>query len=231
MILLVVVLTAVTVAVSWSTRRPGATPEWHRRRLVAGMLLTVLGLVAWGAVRVANDGSVPSTADASRAAGHSTLDRTGLDRTGQAAEDRNHRRLPILGDVVAWPAPLPFASTLGIPDLMIIAGFAVAASGRRRPSVVATHHDDRGTPTQTLVLSDGRLWCEAPDHDGSPIEVRLPQVAGGDGSVRARRARMGIEVTAQGGVIIVVDGVAEVAIDGAGRRRPLIVHGTGAARR
>jgi hypothetical protein len=96
-------------------------------RRVPGVLVVGAGALANGVTIALNDGVLPATAAAVRAAG---LDPTAaFVNSGVVA----HPVLPWLGDVFAWPAPLPLANTFSIGDVLIAVGVGVAAwTGTRR---------------------------------------------------------------------------------------------------
>jgi hypothetical protein len=51
--------------------------------------------------------------------------------------------LPWLGDVFAWPAPMPLANTFSVGDVLIVAGVVVLAwSGSRRFGEPAVRVDE-----------------------------------------------------------------------------------------
>jgi len=61
--------------------------------------------------------------------------------------------LPWLGDIFAWPAPMPLANTFSVGDILIVLGVFVAAwSGTRRLG-------DASTPS------------------AAPVAQRVPEVA------------------------------------------------------
>jgi hypothetical protein len=100
---------------------------WSNRGL-RGLPVLALG-AACNAVTIAlNGGTLPADADAVR-------------RAGIAAGDEflnsgvlEHPVLPWLGDVFAWPQPLPLANVFSVGDVLIVAGvglMAWLASARR----------------------------------------------------------------------------------------------------
>lgn len=92
-----------------------------------GLLLVAAGATTNGVTIALNGGTLPASAAAQAAAGLTTGDEFAnsavvLDPV-----------LPWLGDVFAWPAPLPLANTFSVGDVLIAAGVAVVAwSGTRR---------------------------------------------------------------------------------------------------
>jgi signal peptidase I len=178
-----------------------------RRRVVLAAILLLAAGGALLAVQAANDGVVPAMVDARRTAGQRTLDASG-DPVPAVA----HRRLPVLGDTLAWPAPLPLAGTLGLPDVLaLLAVGLVALPGRRPPEREAA----------TVEVSSGQLWCEAPTAGGRPLEVVLPQAR-----VSSERGRFGVVVGPRGGAVVVIAGEARVL---AGGRAVVVGTGEGVA--
>lgn len=162
---------------------------FDRRSFATGAALASLGLGAMLLVWGVNDGHVPSTADALRTAGRPTVD-----AAGAAAPELVDRQLPFLGDLLAWPAPLPLATVFGIPEVLVLVGLALAL---RLPAAEPE--------VTTLDLVSGQFWWDAPPNGKEQLEVRLP------GSVlRARDARLGVEIGARGGIVVVLDGSVTV---------------------
>ena len=105
---------------------------WLNRR-VAGVLVVAAGAVSNGVVIVLNGGTLPASAAAVKAAG--------LDGDLAFANSGvlDHPVLPWLGDVFAWPAPLPLANTFSVGDVLIVVGVFVAAwVGSRRLGAALT---------------------------------------------------------------------------------------------
>ena len=99
---------------------------WFNRAF-PGVLIVGAGALLNGVVIALNGGTLPASAAA--------VERAGLDP--DLAFDNSavlaDPVLPWLGDVFAWPAPLPLANTFSIGDILIVAGVWVAAwSGTRR---------------------------------------------------------------------------------------------------
>ena len=84
-----------------------------------GLVLLILGVAANGLVIAANDGVMPADAEARERAG--IPDSEGFENS-DVVEDA---RLPWLGDVLAWPEPLPFANVFSIGDVFVVAGVGV----------------------------------------------------------------------------------------------------------
>ncbi len=96
-------------------------------RAVRGLVVVGAGAFSNGLAITLNGGTLP----ASQAA----VDAAGFDH-GMEFANTGVLEDPVLwwlGDVFAWPAPLPLANTFSIGDLLIVVGVAIAAwSGTRR---------------------------------------------------------------------------------------------------
>lgn len=91
-------------------------------RSVPGLILVAVGAVANGVTIALNDGTLPATASALSSA-DIHKDPTVFLNSGSVA----HPVLGFLGDVFAWPAPLPFANTFSVGDVLIVAGVTYGA--------------------------------------------------------------------------------------------------------
>ncbi|MCR6712251.1 MAG: DUF5317 domain-containing protein [Demequina sp.] len=99
---------------------------WLNRHF-PGVYFVGAGALSNGVAIALNGGTLPASADAVARAG---LDETGGFNNTAVLEDP---KLPWLGDVFAWPAPLPLANTFSVGDVLIVIGAFVAAwSGARR---------------------------------------------------------------------------------------------------
>jgi len=99
---------------------------WLNRH-VAGMYVVGAGALLNGVVIAINGGTLPASAEA--------VERAGLEANGDFANSAvlEDPKLLWLGDVFAWPAPLPLANTFSIGDVLIVVGAAIAAwSGSQR---------------------------------------------------------------------------------------------------
>ena len=99
---------------------------WLNRE-VPGALLVAAGALSNGVTIALNGGTLPAPAGAVEAAG--------LDHDGSFANSAvvENPVLPWLGDVFAWPEPLPLANTFSVGDVLIAAGVFIAAwAGSRR---------------------------------------------------------------------------------------------------
>ena len=99
---------------------------WVNRTLTH-ILVVAAGAASNGITIALNGGVLPASAAAVSAA---ALD-THMAFANSAVVD--HPILPWLGDVFAWPAPLPLANTFSVGDVLIVVGVFVAAwVGSRR---------------------------------------------------------------------------------------------------
>jgi hypothetical protein len=130
-------------------------------RSVPGLMLLAAGAASNGVTIAANDGTLPASASA-LAAAHIHKDPTVFLNSGTVA----HPVLGFLGDVFAWPAPLPFANTFSVGDLLIVAGVAYGAhriSGSRLGRLVSP-----GPLGRTGVTEAGPDGGAGPDVDAGP---------------------------------------------------------------
>lgn len=99
---------------------------WMNRR-IPGALLVGAGAASNGITIALNSGVLPASRAATAAAGidpHLAFANTAV---------LSHPVLPWLGDVFAWPAPLPLANTFSIGDILIVLGVIIATwTGTRR---------------------------------------------------------------------------------------------------
>lgn len=99
---------------------------WLNRRF-AGVLIVGAGAFLNGLVIALNGGTLPASAAAVAAA---DFDHDLAFANSAVLQDPV---LPWLGDVFAWPAPLPLANTFSVGDVLIVLGVFVAAwRGSRR---------------------------------------------------------------------------------------------------
>jgi hypothetical protein len=113
-----------------------ATFLWLNRR-VPGTLVVAAGALCNGVTIALNGGVLPS----SRAA----VEAAGIEHDAEFANTAvvENPVLPWLGDVFAWPAPMPLANTFSVGDVLIVAGVVVLAwSGSRRFGEPAVRVDE-----------------------------------------------------------------------------------------
>ena len=99
---------------------------WANRG-IPGILLVAAGAASNGITIALNGGVLPASPGAVAAAG--------IDTHAAFANSAviSHPTLLWLGDVFAWPAPLPLANTFSVGDALIALGILVAAwTGTRR---------------------------------------------------------------------------------------------------
>lgn len=125
-------------------------------RSVPGILVIGLGAGMNGLAIAANDGTLPASAAAFRAAG--ITPRVGFQNSGVLA----HPRLPWLGDVMATPSWLPLRNMLSVGDLVLLVGavILVVRVTRARPPV------DRPAP-------DAEPAIQPPEPDSSTSRAAL----------------------------------------------------------
>ena len=99
---------------------------WLNRAL-GGAIVVGAGTFSNGLTIALNGGVLPASAAAVDAAGRDP------DLAFANTAVVNNPVLPWLGDIFAWPAPMPLANTFSVGDVLIVAGVFVAAwSGARR---------------------------------------------------------------------------------------------------
>jgi hypothetical protein len=90
-------------------------------RSIPGLVVVGVGALLNGVTIALNDGTLPASAAAERMAGIEQS--SGFVNSGALA----HPVLPWLGDMFAWPQPLPLANVFSIGDLLIVVGTWYAA--------------------------------------------------------------------------------------------------------
>ncbi|MFW7415335.1 DUF5317 family protein [Demequina sp. SO4-18] len=107
-------------------------------RAMPGALIVGVGALSNGVTIALNGGVLPARAGAVSAAGLDTGDE--FANSAVVADPV----LPWLGDVFAWPEPLPLANTFSVGDVVIVVGVSVAAwVGTRRIGAPAPEAKDR----------------------------------------------------------------------------------------
>lgn len=93
-------------------------------RAFPGVAIVGLGALSNGLVIALNGGTLPASASA--------VEKAGLDSNSEFANSAvlEDPVLLWLGDVFAWPAPLPLANTFSVGDVLIVVGVFVAAWSR-----------------------------------------------------------------------------------------------------
>jgi hypothetical protein len=112
---------------------------WMNRR-VAGVWVVAAGAFLNGAVIALNGGTLPASEWAVQTAGFDH------DLAFANSAVLSDPILPWLGDVFAWPAPLPLSNTFSVGDLLIVTGVVIAAwTATRR---ICTKADDSAAPAE-----------------------------------------------------------------------------------
>jgi hypothetical protein len=111
----------VLVAVHIGTYVMAAAFIWLNRA-VPGLLLVAAGAVSNGVTIALNHGTLPARS-AAMAAAHIDKDPKLFLNSGTVA----HPVLGFLGDVFAWPAPLPLANVFSVGDVLIVLGAGYGA--------------------------------------------------------------------------------------------------------
>ncbi|PKQ17758.1 MAG: hypothetical protein CVT68_06865 [Actinobacteria bacterium HGW-Actinobacteria-8] len=125
---------------------------WMNRH-AAGVWIVATGAFANGVTIALNGGTLPASAAAAQAAGITQ----GTEFANSAVLD--HPVLPWLGDIFAWPAPLPLANTFSVGDVLIVLGVWVAAwSGTRRFGAGRAPTVERDLPEGTAP----KVWYPEP---------------------------------------------------------------------
>ncbi len=110
---------------------------WLNRK-IAGVWFVGAGALSNGITIALNGGVLPVSPGAYAAAG---IDPNPAFANAAVLE---HPVLPWLGDVFAWPAPLPLANTVSVGDIAIVIGAFVAAwTGTRRWGAAKAPSSDR----------------------------------------------------------------------------------------
>ncbi len=91
-------------------------------RAVPGLLVVAAGAISNGVTIALNGGTLPARAGALEAAGV-VHDAGEFTNSGVMTDPV----LPWLGDVFAWPAPLPLANVFSVGDLLVVGGLAWGA--------------------------------------------------------------------------------------------------------
>jgi hypothetical protein len=145
---------------------------WANRG-IPGIVLVAAGAVSNGITIALNGGVLPASAGAVAAAG--------IDPHAPFANSAviGHPTLPWLGDVFAWPVPLPLANTFSVGDALIVLGILVSAwTGTRRlawhlPSRRSINSTDASNTRPSPAPSDPR-GVESKAAADSPAPGRRP---------------------------------------------------------
>jgi hypothetical protein len=104
------------VAIHLATYAMAAAFIWLNRA-VPGLLLVAAGAASNGITIALNGGTLPASASA-LAAAHVEKNTGDYLNSGAVA----HPVLGFLGDIFAWPVPLPFANVFSVGDVLIVLG-------------------------------------------------------------------------------------------------------------
>jgi hypothetical protein len=121
-------------------------------RGVPGLVIVGIGALLNGVTIALNDGTLPASAAAERMAGIEQS--SGFVNSGTLA----HPVLPWLGDMFAWPQPLPLANVFSIGDLLIVVGtwyaaFRICGTRWTHDTVESEGPDASPAPAPTLGVS------------------------------------------------------------------------------
>jgi hypothetical protein len=123
-------------------------------RSIRGIWVIVLGGGLNLAAIAANHGIMPASRGAMAAAGHEVR----LDRFDNSTFV-DHARLAFLGDVFAWPEPLPLANVFSIGDVILVVGVgavlhqACGSTWRRRTASAGAVPMAAAEPALTVALA------------------------------------------------------------------------------
>ena len=117
---------ALAVAIHLASYLLAAVFLWRNRHL-RGLPVVALGAACNGVTIALNGGTLPASADAVRRAGIAE----GSNFLNSAVLP--HPVLPWLGDVFAWPQPLPLANVFSVGDVLIVLGVGLVAWSASRP--------------------------------------------------------------------------------------------------
>jgi len=116
---------------------------WLNRH-VPGVYFVAAGAFSNGLAIALNGGTLPASAEA--------VEKAGLTRDMEFANSAvlEDPVLLFLGDIFAWPAPLPLANTFSVGDVLIVVGAAVAAwTGSQRIGRAAEPVKEEGAEAET----------------------------------------------------------------------------------
>lgn len=115
---------------------------------IRGLWLLALGAASNGVTIALNGGTLPSSASARAAAGITAASENTFVNSGSVA----HPVLGFLGDVFAWPAPLPLANVFSVGDVAIVAGafWVLLAAGHHEPWRVGVRRASAHRPGRAL---------------------------------------------------------------------------------
>jgi hypothetical protein len=137
---------------------------WLNRGL-RGLPVVALGAACNGVTIALNGGTLPASAEAVRRAGISA------DEAFLNSAVLDDPVLPWLGDVFAWPQPLPLANVFSVGDVLIVLGVGVLAWTRSRPSAGRSG----------AGRSDSGTWPAGPEKSLATVATGAPVADGVSG--------------------------------------------------
>ena len=139
---------ALLVSVHVATYVMAAAFIWLNRS-VPGLWLVAAGAACNGVTIALNHGTLPASASALEAA-DIHKDPAAFLNSGTVA----HPVLGFLGDVFAWPAPLPFANVFSVGDVLIVLGAGYGAHRITRSRLTRAGRADRAAVAADPVTAD-----------------------------------------------------------------------------
>lgn len=132
---------------------------WNRR--MTGIVVIVAGGLANLAAIAGNGGVMPATEAALRAAGRPVVAGAFQNSAASAGSP-----LWFLGDVFAWPAPLPLANVFSVGDVLLLLGVAITTHGACDTAVARAFRTIR---LRRELGKGGPARGAGPVRDGSPV--------------------------------------------------------------
>jgi hypothetical protein len=131
-------------------------------RHVPGVWLIAAGAAMNGITIALNDGTLPANPQALALAG---IQETPGEFINSAALP--DPVLPLLGDIFAWPAPLPLANVFSVGDVLVVFGAFYGAQRICRSRLVKSPIDAEWDQALALANGDGRAAAPPAAHDTS----------------------------------------------------------------
>jgi hypothetical protein len=144
---------ALLVSVHVATYVMAAAFIWLNRS-VPGLWLVAAGAACNGVTIALNHGTLPASASALEAA-DIHKDPAAFLNSGMVA----HPALGFLGDVFAWPAPLPFANVFSVGDVLIVLGAGYGAHRISRSRLTRAGRADRAAAS-TVTTAEAPATVE-----------------------------------------------------------------------
>jgi hypothetical protein len=127
-------------------------------RDIPGLWLIALGGLSNGITIALNGGTLPARATALREAGWSVKPKDFIN-SGVLA----HPKLPWLGDMFAWPAPLPLHNVFSVGDVLLVLGSFIAVHGLARRSRPAVTDEPPAATTDEATTDEATTDVATPD--------------------------------------------------------------------